>query len=133
MIKTYVASKSKHWPWWQALRVAGVNICSSWIDADFNHTGAEPSADEWSRHWSTCIAEASAANIVLVYAACDERQMGALCELGAGLASGAQVFLVADHKWSIAHHPRVRSFPNLAAAISAIMAIQAGEKARRAA
>ena len=68
-----------------------------------------------------------------VYAACDERQMGALVELGAGLASGAQVFLVTDHQWSVAHHPRVRSFPNLAAAISAIVAMQNGERPRRAA
>jgi hypothetical protein len=56
-------------------------------DAEFNATGAEPSADQWRRHWATCIAEASTANVVLVYAACDERQMGALVELGAGLAS----------------------------------------------
>jgi hypothetical protein len=59
--------------------------------------------------------------------------MGALVELGAGLASGAQVFLVTDHQWSVAHHPRVRSFPNLAAAISAIVAMQNGERPRRAA
>jgi len=102
-------------------------------DAEFNATGAEPSADQWRRHWATCIAEASTANVVLVCAACDERQMGALVELGAGLASGAQVFLVTDHQWSVAHHPRVRSFPNLAAAISAIVAMQNGERPRRAA
>ena len=44
-----------------------------------------------------CISEASAADIVLVYARQDERQMGALVEMGAARASGAMVYLVSDH------------------------------------
>jgi hypothetical protein len=32
-------------------------------DAEFNATGAERSADQWRRHWATCIAEASTANV----------------------------------------------------------------------
>jgi hypothetical protein len=32
----------------------GVPIDASWPDADFNHTGAEPTSDQWRRHWTRC-------------------------------------------------------------------------------
>jgi hypothetical protein len=132
MPKIYCARKSRHAPWWQAIRACGIDVRSSWIDAEFNHTGAEPSSDEWRAHWDRCIAEAAAADIVLVYARADERQMGALCELGAGLAAGAWIYLVSDSAWSIGHHPRVRIFPTLEAAVAAIVAADSGERARAA-
>jgi hypothetical protein len=47
-------------------------------------------------------------------------------------AAGAQVFLVSPHAWSIAHHPQVRVFRTLADAVTAIVAADAGERARRA-
>lgn len=128
----YIASKSRHWPFWAALRAAGINVRAGWIDAEFNRTAEELSADAWSNHWAMCISEASSADIVLVYARADERQMGALVELGAGLASGAQVYLVSDHEWSVRHHPRVRCFTSLEQATEAIIARDAGEKARAA-
>jgi hypothetical protein len=62
-----------------------------------------------------------------------ERQMGALIEVGAALGAGKQVFLVSPHNWSFQHHPRVRRFDTLEAAVAAIMAGAAGEKARQAA
>jgi hypothetical protein len=40
--RIYPASKSRHAGWWRALRSAGVPIVCSWIDAEFNHTGSEP-------------------------------------------------------------------------------------------
>jgi hypothetical protein len=60
-----------------------------------------------------------------------ERQMGALIEVGAAL--GGQVFLVSPHNWSFQHHPRVRRFASIEAAVTAIMAAAAGERARQAA
>jgi hypothetical protein len=41
-MKIYVASKRRHWPWWAALRAAGIPIHASWVDAPFNRTGEEP-------------------------------------------------------------------------------------------
>jgi hypothetical protein len=86
--------------------------------------------DKWRDHRHMCISEASAADIVLVYARQDERQMGALVEMGAAGASGAMVYLVSDHQRSDRHHPRVRCF-KLAAAVESIAALSAGERARR--
>jgi hypothetical protein len=126
----YVASKSRHWPWWTALRAAGLNIAASWIDAPFNRTGEEPTADHWARHWEICCREAAAADITLMYAAEDERQMGALVEIGSALGAGKRVFLISPHDWSWAHHERVRRFNTLADAVQALMAAQTGERAR---
>jgi hypothetical protein len=86
-VRLYVASKSRHWPFWAALRSAGISVVASWVDAEFNHTGGEP--PDWALHWMKCIDEASSADIVLVYAREDERQMGALIEAGAALAAGS--------------------------------------------
>jgi hypothetical protein len=38
------ASKAKHWPFWQALRAAGLPIKASWIYAEFNHTPSRTAA-----------------------------------------------------------------------------------------
>lgn len=128
----YCASKSRHFPFWAALRAAGVDSRAAWIDAEFNRTGAELSPAQWAAHWDRCVQEASAADVVLVYARSDERQMGALVEMGAGLAAGKMVYLVSDHEWSVRHHPRVRCFTSLEQAIAALIAGDAGEKARAA-
>ena len=93
-MRIYVASKTKHLPFWQALRAASVPIVASWIDWPGNSSTEQPTSDEWADHWSRCIAEAAAADITLMYAAEDERQMGALIECGAALAAGKRVFVV---------------------------------------
>jgi hypothetical protein len=121
-MKVYCCSKSKHWPFWTALRAAGVPIVASWIDAEFNRTGEEPSHDHWARHWETCCREAAEADVTLLYAGEDERQMGALVEVGSALGAGKRIFLITRHDWSWAHHPRVRRFETLEAAITAIQA-----------
>jgi hypothetical protein len=105
-------------------------IVASWIDAPFNHDGSEPSADEWAEHWERCCREVAEADIVLMYACAEERQMGALIEVGSALGAGKRVFLVSPHDWSFQHHPRVRRFATLEAAVTAIMAGAAGERAR---
>ena len=74
-MRVYVASKSKHWPFWAALRVAGIPIHAGWIDAEFNRTGEEPNPDAWARHWETCCREAAAADVTLMYAGNEERQL----------------------------------------------------------
>src|SRR4051794_7463617 len=99
MLTVYPASKSRHWPFWQALREAGVPIAASWPDADFNHTGGEPTADQWRRHWQRCVDEASAADITLMFAQEGERQMGALVEAGACLGAGKRLYSVSPHAW----------------------------------
>jgi hypothetical protein len=68
-----------------------------------------------------------------MYAGADERQMGALLEVGAALGAGKRVYLVSPHDWSWKHHPKVRRFATLEAAVTAIMAGAAGERARQAA
>ena len=129
-MRVYVASKSCHWPWWQALRAAGVPIIASWIDAPFNHNGSELSADEWAQHWEKCSREAAEADITLMFACAEERQNGALIEVGSALGAGKQVYLVTAHDWSWKNHPKVRRFDTLEAAVTAVMAAVAGEHAR---
>jgi hypothetical protein len=46
-------------------------------------TTALPHLARWRTHWDNCIREASDADVVLVFAQADERQNGALIELGA--------------------------------------------------
>jgi hypothetical protein len=130
MPTVYVASKSRHWPFWSALRSAGIPLIASWIDAEFNRTGEEPSADAWRSHWLACCEQAASADVTLMFAQEDERQMGALIEAGACLGAGKWLFLVTPHPWSFKHHPRVRCFDTLEAAVQAIMSMAAGERSR---
>jgi hypothetical protein len=117
-------SLRKDWP--QALRAAGIPIEADWIDSPLNFPGGDkPTPDQWSRHWRACIDQAAAADITLFVANEGETQCGALCEIGAALAAGRQVFVVSDYDWSIAHHPTCRTFPDLSAAIRAIKAQEA--------
>jgi hypothetical protein len=127
----YPASKTRHLDIWAALRAAGLDIRAGWIDAEFNVTGQDLDPHEWAEHWSMCVREASAADVVLLYAREDERQMGALIEAGAALGAGKMVYLVAPWAgWSFQHHPRVRCFDTLEEAVGAIVAAQAGQRAR---
>jgi hypothetical protein len=133
-VKIYVASKARHAEFWAALRSAGLPISSSWVDWPGNRDGQEPpSPDAWRRHWDRCITEAADADIVLFYAAQDERQCGALIEIGAALSAGKQVFVVSPYAWTFAHHLQSRTFAAVADAVAAITAMVAGERARRAA
>jgi hypothetical protein len=124
IVKVYCAAKSRHWPWFAALRAAGVPIISSWLDWDHNRDGGnEPSADEWSHHSVTCLREASECDVLLMYVREDERHFGALLEASAALANDKRVFLISPHAWPfLRNHPRVRSFDTLEAAVAAIMA-----------
>ena len=134
-MRVAVASKSKYWCWFAALRAAlaphGVDIISGWIVWPHNRDGGEPTADEWREHAKACIDDAVRADILLLYCAEDERQFGSLLETGAALGAGRQVFVVAPFPWPfLKQHPNVRCFATIEAAIVAIMAAAAGERAR---
>jgi hypothetical protein len=121
-----VAGKSRHWPWFSALRAAGVPIISTWLDWKHNRETSEPpSADAWANHSETCLREAGECTVLLLYVREDETHFGALLEAGAALAHGKRVFLVSPHEWPfLRNHPRVRSFDSIEAAV-------AGEQARK--
>jgi hypothetical protein len=122
MPSVYTASKSRHWPFWQALRAAGLDIVASWIDAPFNHTDDDLDPDGWRFHWDTCAREAASADITLLFAQNGENQMGALIEAGCCLGAGKELWVVTAHDWSFLHHPRCRRFATLADAVSALLA-----------
>src|SRR5262249_44207789 len=105
VVRVYTASKAKHAQWWRALRAAGIDIVSTWIDWDGNLSGSIPTADAWARHWCRCIDEARDCDILLFVNGEAEQACGALVELGAALAAGKRVFLVSPHWWSFQHHP----------------------------
>jgi hypothetical protein len=62
-----VASKSKHWETWSALRAAGLPIISTWPEWSHNRNGDEPDADAWREHSAACIDDAVNADILLLY------------------------------------------------------------------
>jgi hypothetical protein len=99
IMRVAVASKSRHWCWFAALRAAlapqGVEVISTWLDWPRNHDSGEPTADEWREHSAACIDDAMKADILLLYCADDERQFGSLLECGAALGAGRQVFVIA--------------------------------------
>jgi hypothetical protein len=134
MITCYPCSKARHYVFWQALRSAGLPIVHPcWIDAEFNATGEEPSHDEWAAHWYQCCNLAATCEVTLFLALPGEQHAGALAEIGACLGAGRQLFAVSAVDFSFLRHPRSRVFPSLEAAVSALMAMQMGEKARQAA
>jgi hypothetical protein len=127
----YVAAKSCHHPWFSALRACGLPIISSWLDWSYNHDASEPSADAWREHSEKCLREAAAADVVLLVVFAGEQHFGSLLEAAAALANNKRVFLVAPHPWPfLRNHPRVRSFDSIEAAITAVMAGQAGARLR---
>jgi hypothetical protein len=120
-MRVYCASKAKHAPWWQALRAAGLDICATWVDWEFNHSGAVPTPADWAAHWERCVTEARDCDVLLLHAIDGEVQRGALIELGAALATNRKVFIVSPYDWSWKHHPQVQCFDTLADAIKAII------------
>lgn len=109
--KIYTASKVKHAVLWKALRSAGFNINSTWIDLE-GEIKDKPS------HWITCIAEARDADIVLLYVEHGEEHKGAMVEAGAALGAGKHVVYVGPDDFSSStHHPNVIMFRSLSDAL----------------
>lgn len=87
--RIYIASRTRHAARWKALRDQGCPIVSSWID----EAGPGETAD-WQDLWDRCIAEASQASALIVYAEDDDKYLkGALVEVGAALSHGVPVYL----------------------------------------
>jgi hypothetical protein len=124
----YVASKTKHAHLWRRARAEGLPINSTWID----EAGAGESAclnDLWRR----CIAEASSADVLIVYCEPGDVLKGAWVEVGAALASGVKVLAVGIEEFSIAKYTGIEHCANLddafvRAAIAAMSAPEATGK-----
>ena len=80
-MKYYVASKTKHAAKWIALRTAGINIISTWID----EAGVGESKDmpDLCRR---CILESLECDVMIVYAEEGDYLKGAFIEMGIALS-----------------------------------------------
>lgn len=134
--RIYIASKSKHGGRWLAGRRGGVPFSASWIDEWEPGTTAD-----WSTLWARCIAEAAACDALILYMEPGEALKGALVEVGAALAAGRPVFVVAPAgTFSFQEHPLVTTCRDLVDAIEmaghviaagrAALAAQGGEAPR---
>ena len=82
-----------------------------------------------SKHWGRCIEDARERDVLLFVSGEDEQACGALIQAGAALATRRQVFVVSPEAWTFSHHPTCRNCSTVAEAISATVAMQAGEVA----
>jgi hypothetical protein len=103
---------------------------ASWIDSEINGDDHELTPERSSRHWVRCLEQAADADICLFYAPEGATQCGSLIEIGAALVSGREVWVVSDYQWTIAHHPRCRTFKSIEACVAAVVARVKGERAR---
>jgi len=116
----YVASKSIHGPQWRALRDAGLNIISMWIDES-----GEGQTVDWAALWDRCIAETKRADVLLLLHEPHETPKGSLVEMGAALAKGLPIFYVGSPDLlSALKHRNVRTFNTLPEAIAAIATLR---------
>lgn len=125
-LKLYVASRASipaRGAMWRALRAAGANIVSSWIDED-----GEGQTDCFGELWTRIEAEVRGCDRLVLYAEPDDFPLkGALVEVGMALALGIPVFIVAPlvnlepgsmrpvGSWSA--HPLVRFTPDVNEAV----------------
>ncbi|MBX5206736.1 hypothetical protein [Rhizobium sp. NZLR11] len=110
----YIASKTKHAERWRILRHLGEPIISTWID----EAGAGESSD-LADLWRRCIAEASAAQVLILYREPEDVLKGGWVELGAALASGVPVFAVGIEEFTVSYDTRIRHFPDMGTALAA--------------
>ena len=111
----YIASKTIHADRWRKLRLMGYPINSTWID----EAGAGESKD-LADLWRRCVAEASSAEVLVLYRQPSETLKGGWVELGAALASGVPVFAVGIEEYTIANDKRIRHFKSMADAMSVL-------------
>lgn len=114
----YFASKTRHAPRWREIRASGVPVISTWIDQ-----AEEGQTSDWQDLWDRCIGEASHAGALIVYREEGDRLRGALCEMGAALASGVRVFWVGptEDMGSAMKHREVTIMATLEEAIAAAL------------
>jgi hypothetical protein len=123
-MRIYLASKSRHAEFVAALNAGGFPLASSWHSWPFNRNAQEPERADWREHSERCLREAAGADVCVLYAPdATDMHFGSLLEAGAALGAGKRVYLVSPHDWPfLRNHPRVRSFPNLAAAVTELVA-----------
>lgn len=99
----YIASKTIHAHRWRALRAAGEQIHSTWIDE------AEPGqSKDLLDLWKRCIREAAWSTALVAYREPDEIFKGGFIEIGAALAHGVPVFVVGfERSFTFLNHPNV--------------------------
>jgi hypothetical protein len=134
-MKVYLASKSKHHEFVAALGAAGLSLSSSWPYWRYNREPHdEPDSDSWAQHAIACTQQSSDCDVLLLYVADEKEQhFGSLIECGCALGNNKQIMVVSPHPWKFLRcHPNVRSFASLPDAITALIAMQQGEKARAA-
>ena len=116
-MRVYISSKLKYAAKWRIVRDSGINVISTWID----NPEIPDNAQDMSALWSKIIAEASMADILLVYRQnSDEQLKGGFIELGAALANGATIYAVGFNDHTFIHHPNVTIFSTLDDALIAI-------------
>ena len=100
----YIVSKVRHAPKWRALRDHGLlPIISTWIDE-----AGEGETQDLTDLWHRCIAEATSAECLIVYAEPDDVLKGGLVEVGAALGSGVPVYVVGRQpRWTWCEHELV--------------------------
>jgi hypothetical protein len=100
----YIASKTIHAHRWRALREAGEDIHSTWID----EAGPGESKDLCDL-WKRCIEEASYSTALVAYREPGEVFKGGFIEIGAALAHSVPCFIVGfEDTFTFLHHPSVR-------------------------
>lgn len=102
----YTASKTKHAHKWRALREQGFNVISTWIDEA--GLGESESLEDLAHR---CISEASGADLFILYCEPGDVLKGALMELGAALASHAEIYVVGECdslRSAVMEHSRIR-------------------------
>jgi hypothetical protein len=111
----YIASKTVHADRWRKLRLVGYPINSTWID-EAGVGDSKDLADLWRR----CVAEASSAEVLVLYRQPSETLKGGWVELGAALACGVPVFAVGIEEYTIANDKRIRHFESMADAMAVL-------------
>ena len=112
----YMASKVKHHMRWRGLRdLLGYPIISTWIDE-----AGEGESQDLADLWRRCVAEASSAEVLVIYCEPGEALKGAWVELGAALATGVPVMAVGIEQFTVANDKRIRHFPSISSVMEAL-------------
>lgn len=120
----YIASKTAHASRWRVLRdTVGEPIISTWIDE-----AGEGESGDLADLWRRCIAEASNAEILILYREPGEVLKGGWVELGAALACGVRVFAIGVEEFTVAKHAGIEHFPDMKSAIAAARAARQAVK-----
>lgn len=116
--RVHVASRSTYGQIWRSFRerYPEIRVLSTWIDES-----GPGETDDMADLWTRCIDEARAADYLIALHIEGDTWKGAFVQIGAALASGAEVILVGYPPGSWVAHPNVRRAYSLDAAAKVIM------------